>query len=243
MEQNGAMDSWAKRLENSVSPALDNLTQGLTDMFASLMDGSKSWKKALGDMLKSFAMFVIQYIAKCLAMLAITEIMKALGVPIPPAMSFGGGKFGGGPTGPSNDASAGTPAFNGAYVAPGRLGGGSIYDYLRDGGGKVRTGVSNRDSSLYNLAHGEYVVRNKSVRDLGLPFMDAINKHGAAGLAKMGGGVMQNFQMPKQETNVFVVKPDSQPAMGPNDVLVTVHEDILQGGATKKLIKQVAQGA
>jgi hypothetical protein len=49
--------------------------------------------------------------------------------------------------------------------------------------------------------------------------------------------------MPKQETNVFVVKPDSQPAMGPNDVLVTVHEDILQGGATKKLIKQVAQGA
>jgi hypothetical protein len=241
MEQNGAMDSWAKRLENSVSPALDNLTQGLTDMFTSLMDGSKSWKKALGDMLKSFAMFVIQYIAKCLAMLAITEIMKALGVPIPPAMSFGNGKFGGGPTGPSNDASAGKAAFNGGLV-PGRFGGGSISNALRDGG-SVMNGFTTHDSALYNLAHGEYVVRNKSVRELGLPFMEAINKHGAAGLAKMGGGVMQNFSMPKQETNVFVVKPDSQPAMGPNDVLVTVHEDILQGGATKKLIKQVAQGA
>jgi TP901 family phage tail tape measure protein len=249
MENNGAMDTWAKRAENFVGPALDNLKGGLTEMFSSLMDGSKSWKKALGDMLASFAKFVISYIAECLAMLAITELMKALGVPIPPSMQFGGGKMNGGPASVPSSGGGGfggpiTYAFNGGLAnVPGRFSGG-ITD-MSGTGGKVIRGVVNRDSALHNLARDEYVVRSKSVRELGVPFMDAINEHGAKGLAKMGaaGGIMQNFSMPKQETNVFVVKPDSQPAMGPNDVLVTVHEDILQGGATKKLIKQVAQGA
>src|SRR5205085_982717 len=116
-----------------------------------------------------------------------------------PAMQMSKGKFNGGVIN-NNDASAGKAAFDGGPVG---LFNGGAANNLFDGG-KVRQGVSNRDSSLYNLAHGEYVVRNKSVRDLGLPFMDAINKHGAKGLAKMGaaGGIMQNFQMPKQETNV-----------------------------------------
>jgi TP901 family phage tail tape measure protein len=236
LENSGAMDSWQKQAENAVGPALDTLASGFSQFFEDIMTGSKSFKQALGDMLKTFAMFVVQMIAKALALMAVKAILEALGLKMPAGMQEGGPAISTGTTGGAR--------FNGGPAIPGRVGGGSIYDYLRESGGGVRTGVSNRDSSLYNLAHGEYVVRSKSVREIGLTNMEMINKHGARGLAALrGANVMQNITLPKQETNVFVVKPESAPPMGPNDVLVTIQEDILQGGATKKLIKQVAQGA
>jgi len=94
------------------------------------------------------------------------------------------------------------------------------------------------------LAKGEYVVRNKSVSELGLPFMESINKHGAKGLAKVAGaGSMFNMiQAPKQEVNVWVAHEKQLPPMGPSDVLVTIQNDILQNGTTKQLIRRVAQG-
>lgn len=226
-EQNGAMDSWAKRLEDGVGPALDNLTSGLGDMFSALMDGSKNWKQALGDMLKSFAEFVIQYIAKCLAMLAINAIMKALGVPVPAA-------FNGGKVAPAKG------AFNGGPVeVPGRLGGGISH---LPGGGSVRNGFTTHDSALYNLAAGEYVVRNKSVKSLGIPFMDMINKHGAQGLAAMQG-VQQNIVQPShQEVNVWMVKEGTKPPISKRDIVLAISDDILQGGQTKQLIQKVQNG-
>lgn len=218
LENSGAMDSWQKQVQNAVGPALDTVTQGFSDFFMAIMDGSKSFKQALGDMLKSFATFVMQYIAKALALMAVKAILQAMGVTLPTGM------FGGGQTGPNNANDDVPGMWN---------------------GGSVQRGVSNRDSALYNLAHGEYVVRNKSVREIGAANMDMINKHGKKGLDKIAGkgaAAIQNISMPKQETNVYVVQEKGQPPMGPGDILVTVHEDILQGGATKKLIKQVAQG-
>jgi hypothetical protein len=46
----------------------------------------------------------------------------------------------------------------------------------------------------------------------------------------------------RQEMNVYVVAPEQQPQMGPNDVLVTIANDIYNGGPTKQLIRQVSQG-
>jgi hypothetical protein len=178
-------------------------------------------------------------IAKALALAAVKAILKAIGIDMPttPAAYNGGEVKGADGTG----AQGGRNAFNGGPVKiPGRYGGG--VGHLK-GGGEVTRGFTSHDSALYNLAAGEYVVRGKSVRDIGIDGMDQINKHGKAGLAKMGGGGgLMNIQQPKQETNVFVVSEKGAPPMGPNDVLVTIHEDIMQGGATKKLIKQVAQG-
>lgn len=235
LENSGAMDSWQKQAQNAVGPALDTLTDGFSQFFTDVVSGSKGFKAALGDMLKTFAMFVIQMIAKALALAAVKAILKAMGLSMP-------GSYNGGPVQAPTAAQGGTGQFNGGPIIPGRYSGGAANDNLY-GGGDVRRGVSNRDSALYNLAHGEYVIRNKSVREIGMANMELINKHGAKGLAKLqGANVMQNIMVPKQETNVFVVKPDSAPPMGPNDVLVTVHEDILQGGTTKKLIKHVSNG-
>ena len=172
-------------------------------------------------MLKSFATFVLQYIAKSLALMAVKALLKAVGIDMPA-----------------------TNAYDGGPVVVGRYGGGSTITN-RAGGGKVHRGSPMRDSALYNLAEGEYVVRNKSVREIGVAGMEMINKHGKAGLAKVAGGagsMFQNIQMPRQETNVYVVQEKGAPPMSPGDVLVTIQEDILQGGSTKKLIRQVAQG-
>lgn len=75
--------------------------------------------------------------------------------------------------------------------------------------------------------------------------MNAINRHGAKGLARMGavGTNLTSISAPRQETNVYVVQEKQRPPLGKNDILVAVHEDILQDGVTKKLVKQVAQGA
>lgn len=42
-----------------------------------------------------------------------------------------------------------------------------------------------------------------------------------------------------QVTNVWVVSPDQQPAMGPNDVIVTVGDNISRNGSLKKLIQSI----
>lgn len=223
-ESSGAMQDFNTQLANNVGPALDNLSNGFTDFFTSIADGTKTFKQALGDMLRSFIGFVQQMVMRALALMAVRAILSAFGLG-----SVGGNQ-------PGVDASFGINpnfAFNGGPVGdiPGMM-----------GGGRVNAPSPLRDSKLFALADGEYVVRNKSVRELGLPFMNAINKHGKKGLDKMAGSAFTNIQMPRQETNVWVVAEKQQAGIGPNDVLVTIHNDIIQGGPTKKLIKQVAQG-
>lgn len=228
-ENSGAMDTWGKTLENSIGPALDMFTDQLVTMFTAVADGTKTMKQALGDFLQAFVRFVFQIIAKALALMAVKAILSAFGLNL---QNTGGGviigkkSFDGGPVEAYGNAFSGGPV-NRLY-----------------GGGRIATGSPMRDSTMYQLAQGEYVVRNKSVRDLGLPFMETLNKYGRAGLNKMAGAnsAFANIQMPRQETNVYVVADKGDAPMGPNDVLVTIQRDLMQGGATKQLVRQIAQG-
>jgi TP901 family phage tail tape measure protein len=242
-ENSGALDSWAKIAGDSVGPMADQLAGSMTDFFTSVISGQESFGGALVKMLASFAQFVMQMIMRALALQAVNAILSALGMgPVPG--SYEGGKVQTPASSSSGSASAGMRAYNGGpVVVPGRFGGG-ISHLGSDLGGRINRGSPARDSALYNLAEGEFVMRNKSVKDLGLPFMENINKHGRKGLEKMAGAgsAFTNVQMPKQETNVFVVQEKQAPAMGPSDVLVTIARDIMSNGPTKKLIKQVAQG-
>jgi hypothetical protein len=121
-----------------------------------------------------------------------------------------------------------------------RYRGGPITGY--DTGGLVRNGVPNRDSVNAKLAKGEFVLRKSAVDSLGAEFVSDLNRRGKMaieGLKKMPTVVQQ---MPKQEMAVYVVAPEQRPSLTPNDVLVTIQEDILKDGTTKKLIKHVSQG-
>lgn len=224
----GVMDDWGKTIENNIGPALELITDQFAQLFQNVVTGARSFKQAMGDMAKAFAQFVLQIIAKALALMAVKAILSAFGLELKDS-----------PGGVIVTKKPKKESFEGGPVTVGRYGGGSTLL----NGGRINRGNHLRDSALYNLAEGEYVIRNKSVRDLGLPFMDAINKHGRAGLDKVAGRAgFFNMQMPRQETNVYVVQEKQAPPMGPNDVLVTVHNDIMENGPTKRLIKQVAQG-
>lgn len=235
LESSGAMDSWSKRAENAVAPTLDKLTQGFTEFFTSVLDGSKSFGQALKDMIGMFIEFVMQMIIQALALEAVKGILSLFGLSLPGA--FNGGIVKKGP-----QIAYDTTGFYDGGLVPGLYNGGVTRMW---GGGRVNRGTPLRDSAMYELAEGEYVVRNKSVRDIGVDNMEMINKHGAAGLAKVAGAgsMFTNIQAPKQETNVWIVQDKKEAGIGPNDVLVTVQNDILQNGVTKRLIKQVAQGA
>lgn len=121
---------------------------------------------------------------------------------------------------------------------PGLFFNGGIVGY--DTGGLVNHGVPNRDSVLTGLARGEFVIRKNAVDSLGAGFLSDLNKRGSKALDGMGGAVIAPSA--KQEMNVWLVAQDEKPQLGPQDVLTIVSKDILKDGATKRLIRHVAQG-
>lgn len=247
IEVSGAMDSWAKTVQNNVGPVLDQLVSGLSDMFTNLATGQATIMDSLRSFGEAFGKFILNIIAKALMLQAVKGLLSLVGLNLDSMGGIGKAapKIGYDTTGLFDGGMTGAPANDNKPIAiPGRYNGGPIGQLA--GGGQVTTGVPTQDSTLYNLSRDEFVVRNKSVRELGLPFMNAINKHGSKGLAKMtaaGAGSAFAMQPPaRQETNVYVVQDQPPAAMGPSDVLVAVHRDILANGTTKKLIRQVAQG-
>jgi TP901 family phage tail tape measure protein len=107
------------------------------------------------------------------------------------------------------------------------------------GGEHIQGPVEGRDSVHRMLAPGEFVMRKAAVRSVGVANMRKINEMGANALQAHG---MPQAAPVNQQVAVYVVKEDQKPQMGPKDVLVAVHDDILKNGQTKKLIKLVSQG-
>lgn len=226
-ENNGVMDTYQDTLANNLTPALDMVNSGLTDMFSSLIQGKATLKQALASFISSIAQFVQQMIAKALALAAIKWFLQMIGVNIgsgPVGSSLGGGLGGVSPQ--MKGGPAGEPLKF--------MGGGSTSPYISQG-------VSNRDGVPAYLAQGEYVMRKDAVDSIGIPVMNAINRQGAKAIGGMGGTNVI-APAPKQETNIYLIKPEERPTLGKNDVLLTIQDDILQGGQTKALIRQVSQG-
>lgn len=236
LENSGAMDSYKDVLANNLAPALDMVTDGLTGMFSQLITGKATIKEALGSFLSSIGDFIAQLIARALALAAIKWFLALIGIEVPAGFGdLSSGSVGNAAGRDIGSARAMTGGSVDALAGPRKfMDGGSVDGYISQG-------VSNRDGVAAYLARNEFVMRGSAVNDVGIDVMSAINKHGSEAISAMG---QKNIITPqaKQETNVYVVKPDEKPRMGPNDVLVIINDDILQGGQTKQLIKQVAQG-
>lgn len=129
-----------------------------------------------------------------------------------------------------------TSIIGGPAIA--RFHGGQIKAFT---GRYITGGVPGRDSVNLRAAKGEYMVRKSAVDSVGVDFMERLNERGAHALKGMG---TKPIVLPKaeQKMNVYVVQPEQRPQMGPNDVLVTVANDIASGGQMKQLIKHVSQG-
>ncbi len=107
-------------------------------------------------------------------------------------------------------------------------------------GGMVVGANPGRDAVPAMLAGGEAVLNRRAVSLLGENNVHAMNAgaiHHANSIPSGGGK-----PPPGGMVNVYVVDKSTQPTLGPKDVLAVVGQDILTGGATKKLIQTVAMG-
>lgn len=220
-DNSGAMQDWNTTVENSVGPALDLLSGELTNLFQSLMDGTKSLGSSLAGLAKAFGQFVLQIIAKALALQAVKWLLSLVGLQL--GTSAGGTTI--------------QRKMTGGYIEPKKMMVGG-----QTSPGYIGQGVANRDTVPIMGARGEFMLRKAAVDSLGLSNVDALNRQGSAALKKMGGGTTI-IPAARQEMNLYVIKPDEKPQLGPKDMVLAITDDMLQGGVTKQLVRKISQGA
>ena len=112
------------------------------------------------------------------------------------------------------------------------------------GGEYINDGLSTRDSTLRHVMKGEYILRRSAVNQIGRKNLDNMNAMGNRRLSVENNPFANNMDKKSQPsvTNVWVVTPDQQPQMGPNDVVAVVADNIQRRGSLKRLIKSVQNG-
>lgn len=209
------------------SGVIDEIDSGFTTMFTDIISNSKR----ASDAFKDFGRQVLTTIRDIAIQMAVKQGMSAL-------FSAFTGPQTGDITG--NNLQYGQSSGNLTFL-------GSIGKAT---GGIVNGPIKNRDSVNMKLMPGEYVLKKSAVDVIGRDYLDSLNSNAAATLnasavdvnnsrdtsesdSKSGGGVV----------NVYVVGQEQQQAMTPSDVLVTITQDMLTGGQTKRLVKSIAMGA
>lgn len=118
-------------------------------------------------------------------------------------------------------------------------------------GGLVLGPEKNRDSVPTMLMPGEFVMKKSAVDALGTDYLNRLNNTSGIAVdtssAQLATTVNSNTTSGGSTgtggvVNVYVVGQQQQQQMTPNDVVVTITNDMLKGGQTKKLVKQIAMG-
>lgn len=118
-------------------------------------------------------------------------------------------------------------------------------------GGYVTGPIKNRDSVPTMLMPGEYVLKKSAVDSLGRDYLDSLNNKSASYMSNYSSEVTEaksettetGTQKGSGVVNVYVVGQEQQQQMTPQDVVVTITQDMITGGQTKKLVKSIAMGA
>jgi hypothetical protein len=110
------------------------------------------------------------------------------------------------------------------------------------GGGAISGGIPNRDSVAINAMPGEVIMSKSSVDMIGVDKLLALNAMGNRRMSAMPT-VADAIKRAPDETNVWIVAPETKPTLGKRDVLAIINDDMLTGGQTKRLVKQIMSGA
>lgn len=206
---------------------LSEFNSGLKTAITNIANGTATLREALLSMIQSIANAFQQ---------------KAIDSFVDTAFNVVGGMFSGG-GGASGTAKIGSGA-GGGHVGVNTVGGSALnYDmpkFRYATGGLVRGGFKGRDSVQTMLMPGEYVMKKSAVDILGKDTLDKMNS--AESVQSSSVPFVEKKEPSPVVTNVYVVPEKRQAEMTPNDVLVTISRDILQGGQTRQLIQQVVQG-
>lgn len=207
-------------MEGGLKNTLSSMTSGFSELFQKL---STEPKKA-GQAFLSFARTVAQAMQKALAeMMAVWVMQKILGMA---------------GLGPTTGMGSVRP-----MMRPAKTGG-----LVRKADGGEVEGNLNRDSVPHLLMPGEFVLRKSAADAIGIDHLKEINAMGNTRMASGGhqGVASERDTQPKGgdgTINFYLVDERSQAgALGPNDILAVVNDDIARGGSTKKLIRSVHMG-
>jgi hypothetical protein len=204
--------------------ALETATSEAQTLFKTILDGTDSAANAF----KSFGQAVIEAMRDIAVKYAANAAMQAL---------FGN-------VGSNTQQDSGNGLVQAGFTA--------LKAWATSAQGGVVVGPEkNRDSVMTKLMPGEYVLKKSAVDTVGTDFLDQLNSNttstissstndlnSARGNTENGGSTGVGGTV-----NVYVVGQQEQQAMTPNDVVVTITQDMLQGGQTKKLVKQISMGA
>jgi TP901 family phage tail tape measure protein len=218
-QANDVGQTFSQNVLMNMGGALDEVNNGLTTMFTSILDGSQSALQAFGTFAKGIMQWMVQLAAKAVATQVFNLLLNAVGGAV-------GGKAAASSSGPSMGLDS---------LALGRYEGGPIY---RAAGGEVTNGDVSKDSVDAKLARGEWVMQKSAVDSVGSGFMARLNQHGSKALDSLQS--MPKLDMRNHtETNVYVVPPEQQPTMGPNDVRVILNDELMNGDG-KRLVQHIA---
>jgi TP901 family phage tail tape measure protein len=228
-------------LDTTMSAGVQSMTSGLSSIFSDWASGVIQNTEDVRDAFEALGKSVLQSMAKVVSDRIAQQFMGFL-------LNGLGSMFGAPKAAPISGLGVETPSLQiGAYASTGGMATPSGVKHFANGGPVGGTYIG-RDSVPAYLDPREYVVQGSAVEALGVPFMQAINnvttgslKQGAANL---GGSkpMVQNVMKSSPPVNVYVVSPEQQRQMSQQDVVVALQDDILRGGATKKLIKAVITG-
>jgi TP901 family phage tail tape measure protein len=216
--ENQGLTSLTETTAKFTAQSIDTLDSSMSEMFSNILSGSAK----AGDAFKSFGQTVIATLRDIAVQMAVKQGLNLLFS----YMDWGD------VSGPTN-LLAQIPGFGKAT------------------GGLITGPVKNRDSVVTKLMPGEYVLKKSAVDTIGRDYLDNLNNN-ADGIIQeskqdidssmVTSSTDSNSPSPSGVVNVYVVAQDQQQGLSPSDVVVTISQDILKGGQTKKLIKQVAMG-
>ena len=203
-----------KILGDGIQGVLLQGTGALSTFFTDVVTGTKKAGNAFRDMAVTMIKAMVDVLAQALAMQAVKGL--------PGLFGMGGG---GAP-------SVGAPTMFSGGGAP----------VVAATGGLITGGTPGKDSVPVMAMPGEVIIPKSTVDMVGQDYLLNLGSKTNAVTSRTGGGSMVRPRTP-DTTNVWVVAPDAKPTLGPKDVLMVITDDMMRGGATRQLIKQIQTGA
>lgn len=230
----GLNDSAFKFTADSMTTLFNGMQQASANFFDTMVTGSAK----SSDAFKQFGVSILRTVQQIATQRLAAQLIGM-------AINFAFGAAGGTGTTGAVDVSSSTAASNG-MMGFGRWAGyeGGLVTsrgIMRFAGGGMVPGTHvGRDTVPSLLAPGEAVLNRRAVSLVGTDAVHRMNQ----GMVQADQAI-QPLAIRREPDNVsvYVMAPNEKPSLGPKDVLAVIGQDVLTGGSTKQLIRQVAVGA
>lgn len=235
------IESVIDSINNSFGTFIDTVLEAsdsFDDFFKMLTFGSHESKEAF----KAFGYSILKTMVNIMRDAIVTKFMKFMKDALFPAKGANGQIAAGGSGGTLQTVIGTIGSVIAGAFGSAITGGTSLpQTQYRSQGGLIRGSAKNVDSVPVMAADKEYILPSNVTETVGLGFLERLRNDPKAAVDSQYN--INNIVAPASKpsmTNVYVVSPDKMPSsVSPNDIVVSVEDNINRGGSLKKLIQQV----